>query len=206
MIIYHHLGLGDHFMCYGLVRHFAEQETIQLLCKTHNLPTVQQMYSGHNIELIPVAGDQEANELLQNCSAIKRIGFTDTCNTGDFGKEFYRQAGIPYDTRWKYKINISPPKLIPGVKGKIIIHDKNEFTIHVAGTRIHHISGWTLLDWSYYVENAEKIYCIESSVRQMIEFLNPKGVLYLYSHSGPKNIASRHVWNTYANGSKRLFI
>jgi len=43
--IYHHLGLGDHYVCNGMVRELIKNETTAVLfCKEHNMPTVEAMY------------------------------------------------------------------------------------------------------------------------------------------------------------------
>lgn len=56
LILHHHLGLGDHFICNGLVhalRHQLRVKTLILPVKEHNLPTVRALYEGQEgIELM----------------------------------------------------------------------------------------------------------------------------------------------------------
>ena len=52
--IYHHLGLGDHFICNGLVRQFIDKNKlscVSVVVKTSNLKNVQRMFKDRD-ELI----------------------------------------------------------------------------------------------------------------------------------------------------------
>ena len=64
--LYHHLGLGDHIICNGLVRSLVTTEDYyRLIVKEHNLGSVQFMYRDlKNLECVPVKNDLEANYLL----------------------------------------------------------------------------------------------------------------------------------------------
>ena len=44
--IYHHLGLGDHIICNGLVRFLQKKHNqVSLFCYQHNIENVSFMYS-----------------------------------------------------------------------------------------------------------------------------------------------------------------
>jgi hypothetical protein len=57
--ILHHLGLGDHISCHGIVRYFCEQyKKVYLFVKEHNFENVRFMFNDiKNIEFIK--GDDE---------------------------------------------------------------------------------------------------------------------------------------------------
>jgi hypothetical protein len=63
LYIYHHLGLGDHFDCNGLVRYFAAQpkyEKVGVFAKSNYFDMVEYMYRDtERIEIIPIDGDDE---------------------------------------------------------------------------------------------------------------------------------------------------
>ena len=43
--IYHHLGLGDHIICNGIVRHFKEiHKTVTVFCRPNYFTNVEYMY------------------------------------------------------------------------------------------------------------------------------------------------------------------
>jgi len=204
MIIHHHLGLGDHFICYGLVRHFSESEDVTLVCKKTNHETVVDMYKHHCIEIICVDDDSGANEIFKGSRRkILKIGFTSECETEEeFGREFYRQAGLPYETRWKYELP-KPNKVIqPVIKNQVIIADSADYPIFIGAssfTRL--IDVGSMLQWKEVLENASEIHCIESSVKQYIEFLNPKGKLFLHKFKGKswRVVPSKHNWTIIEN-------
>ena len=45
VFIHHHLGLGDHIICNGLVREFAKSYNINLFCKSKNMYNVSVMFA-----------------------------------------------------------------------------------------------------------------------------------------------------------------
>jgi len=46
LYIYHHLGLGDHISCHGIVRHFCEiKDKVFLFVKENNYKNVKRMFS-----------------------------------------------------------------------------------------------------------------------------------------------------------------
>ena len=57
--LYHHLGLGDHIICNGLVRLLTKNEkTYGLFCKEHNVKSVSFMFRDiKNLSIIPVNND-----------------------------------------------------------------------------------------------------------------------------------------------------
>jgi hypothetical protein len=70
IMVYHHLGLGDHFVCNGLVRAVLEQtkaKRLYLPTKENNMVTVQQMYSDDSrIVCLPVRTDNDVFSLPEN--------------------------------------------------------------------------------------------------------------------------------------------
>ena len=92
--IYHHLGLGDHIICNGLVRSLIKDEEMYVLfVKPHNRSTVEFMYRDlKNLSFIE--GDDEfVNNFLKN-NKIKRediivAGFYNHPNAKEFDETFY---------------------------------------------------------------------------------------------------------------------
>jgi hypothetical protein len=55
LFIYHYLGLGDHVICNGLVRHHSEKEQVSLFCTDQTFKNISFMYRDNkNIKLIPI--------------------------------------------------------------------------------------------------------------------------------------------------------
>lgn len=75
LYIHHHLGLGDHFDCNGMVRYILEKtpfDEVKVFCKDINLSLVKEMYEDNkNIEVISLKsnpdlyGQFDSNEYSQ---------------------------------------------------------------------------------------------------------------------------------------------
>ena len=108
--VYHHLGLGDHIACQGMIRHLAESEPIVVFTLKKNLKNVSRLYHGADkIKFLPVENDAEVRRFLQ---------FTDPKNyiiagheklheelARDIGARFdnvmYKLAGVPFPAKWE---------------------------------------------------------------------------------------------------------
>lgn len=172
MIIYHHLGLGDHFICFGLVMELTKGNG-SIYCKEKNLKSVTDLYHGTNIKLIPIKDDNEVTKYDY------KIGFNSECeNETEFGTEFYAQAKLDYKIRWKYKPNINRKRYTNKKKQDIVICDSLEHKINIDGYRP--TGKESIFDYIYILENAKEIHVIESSFKQLLEFLKPKGKLFYH--------------------------
>ena len=74
ILIYHHLGLGDHLICNGLVRNICENNKNNFLlpAKKHNFQTVKFMFRDlNNLTVVSVDGDECVNSLSSeiNCNS-----------------------------------------------------------------------------------------------------------------------------------------
>ena len=63
LYIHHHLGLGDHFDCNGMVRYILEKtpfEEVRVFCKDINFSLVKEMYEDNkNIEVISLKSNPD---------------------------------------------------------------------------------------------------------------------------------------------------
>lgn len=118
LYIHHHLGLGDHIICNGMVRHYADIHAgIRLFCKSKYLTNVEHMYRDLNNVLfhpIPTAdlqhfetisSEQGAAAVFDHVGApegseLLRIGANNAWSglygraTTTFDQDFYRDAGL----------------------------------------------------------------------------------------------------------------
>lgn len=112
ILLYHHLGLGDHFMCHGIVREYCKKyEKVAIFCYPHNYPTVSFMYRDLPNLMIIQSDDAAAKELIsKNVSQpegskydeIKIVGFQNLNRTDGIPLEwqFYQIAGVPLEKKW----------------------------------------------------------------------------------------------------------
>lgn len=198
MIIHHHLGLGDHFVCNGLVNFIAQQNTdsIDLICKKHNSPTVEYLYSENNkINVVPIECKenelQEVNRyaLSQN-KKILRIGFQ-YCDPKNWDISFYKQVNIDFVERYRFfKLPKHKPKNLIKVPDSpyILVHNqssekKYELNINT-NLDIFYMDkkeGYHLLSYIDVIMHAEEIHCIDSSIFHLIDSI-PSVTNKLYFH------------------------
>lgn len=134
--IYHHLGLGDHIICNGLVRSLVkETEQYTMFVKRHNLTSVSFMYKDLNNLTFLVGDDFYAKSYIKDNkipqSDLIIAGFFRHPRSKQFDDSFYLQNNLPFTYRWeKFKCDrdlIREKKLFDffDVKEKnyIFIHD-----------------------------------------------------------------------------------
>ena len=198
--ILHHLGLGDHFHCNGVVRFLLKEKykdtKVLLFAKQKYLEMVQFMYRDlHNLKVIPISNDEkieqeEINSYLNEGDKIERIGFDYFLKNKHKNKTidmlFYEQFNIDYSQRfnltyWK-RDTFNEEKLY-----NKLVHNKDYIFIHDDPSRgfiipekfiskefqiIKNSYNYSIFDYSKIIENAKEIHVMESSARCMLEYLN----------------------------------
>lgn len=194
--IYHHLGLGDHISCHGIVRYCCEQyKKVYLFVKEHNFENVRFMFNDiKNIEFIK--GDDEFAQkyiISNNIRNIKIIGFNLIPNK-NFELQFYEMAGVPIEYKHsKFFINrdLSKEKEIFNSlglkKNNYIFAHHGEFKLrdgYIDNKDFKIVSpiGFGLFDWMYVIENAREIHCIDSSFICLIDCMKIEDNIPLYNH------------------------
>ncbi len=103
--IYHHLGLGDHIICNGLVRHFKElYGELSVFCKNHNVENVEYMFRDEpKIKIIEIVDDFQVNTFIyqnQIQNDLIKVGFFNDGSEKTFDKFFYKMVNIPFEFRY----------------------------------------------------------------------------------------------------------
>ena len=107
--IFHHIGLGDHIICNGLVRSLIKTDSeYTLFCRPQYLNSVKSMYKDLTNLFFMEGCDHSINNFLStiNPNQIIKIGFEYTPENYSWDEYFYKQHNIPFINRWeKFKIN-----------------------------------------------------------------------------------------------------
>lgn len=204
--IYHHLGLGDHIICNGMVRLFHEKyKEIKLFCKKNNIENVNFMFSDlNNFELIPVNNDYDVIDYINKNnvhSNLIKIGFSEMSKHQPpltFDQAFYKIAEMDFSVRFDY---FRVPRnyemedkvyndLNPNNEPYIFIHDDKERGFQIDKNKINsklkiieNNTKYGLFDMLKIIENAEEIHLMQSSIKDLINsyvFTKPKIFLHLY--------------------------
>ena len=204
--IYHHLGLGDHIICNGIVRHFHKEiGSAKLFCYEHNIKNIGYMFRDlENFELIPVKSDFEAESILNSLdSSIKqiKIGFNRLPEFMDpltFDEAFYAIAGLDFSVRmdeFYLERELESEKEIlnrmnPNGEKYVFIHDDatrgfkiDESRITSEYKKIYNDNSIPLFHCISLIENAEEVHVMQSSIKDLInsfKFEKPKFFLHEY--------------------------
>lgn len=199
IFIYHHLGLGDHFICNGIVRALAEKfDKIHLFCKHHNVMTVAQMYEDINVELIPVNDDNDALRRIQTLETDKVFSIGFKGETVDFDKRFYKQVGLDFSERWsRFECNrnkereerliqsIGLPSLFALVhedRGRGYTIDYSKISLPIVS--MSPVEGFSMIDWLGVADLASEVHCIFSSFSLLVDSVDLKtDLLFIHNYA-----------------------
>jgi len=211
--IYHHLGLGDHFHCNGVVRYLLDNKykgkKVNLFAKRKYHEMVKFMYRDlDNLTIIPISDnekneEQEVKKFIKPNDVIEKIGFEYFLTNKDKGLTidmlFYDQYNIDYNKRfeltyWK-RDHANEEKLFNTLVKKkdfIFIHDDPSRNFNIPDKNIkknyqiiRNSYKYSIFDYCKIIEKAKEIHVMESSARCMIEYLNTeRSDHYLYNFKG----------------------
>lgn len=192
--IYHHLGLGDHVSCHGIVRYYCEKyKKVSLFAKPKYFHHIEYMYNDiENLNIIP-ADDPEVEQYIKkhNLTNVLYVGFT--LNTKEnFIKQFYNMANVPIEyehTKFYINRNIEKEKILFNslniTEDKYIFaHDnslKNSKYLINKNLPIISPDVGDFFDWIYTIENAKEIHCIDSSFICLADLIDTKNIP-LFNH------------------------
>lgn len=202
--IYHHLGLGDHIINNGMVRHFyKEYGAITLFAYKHNVKNVQYMYRDlENFQVIGSESDAQIDAYIQKTGVdCIKIGFSDL---GDlmpelaFDKAFYKLAGLDFSVRFDefyLERDLSKEKevikaLNPTGEKYVFVHDDSSrgFSIDLEKVKtdckiIMNNKQFNVFDYLTLIENAEEVHFMQSSFKELICSFNlDKPTLYQHNY------------------------
>jgi len=189
--IYHHLGLGDHIICNGMVRHYSElYDNVVLFSYSHNLSNVEYMYRDlKNLEVFDFeTEDHLVKYIIENNLQphLIKIGFERLpgyLNKMTFDKAFYRMMGLDFMIRFDkffFKRNDEKENLVcktlnPNDEKYIfVIDDPNRgFNIDMNKVSnnykiIKNNYNFMMFDYIKLLENAEEIHTMQTGFLDLI--------------------------------------
>lgn len=198
LIVYHHLGLGDHFICNGLVNKLSEScDKLYLMCKSNNYETVRCLYEDNNIiDVVKIYDENTDIKLFEKFKNINitLVGFSDF-NNKTFDQSFYTNIGLDFSIRYSYfklptnktnseflfnKLQLKEPYIVIHCESSEcnynlnINSNFNKFYIKRSITN-------NLLDYIDIINNASEIHCIDSSVYHLVDSLKLSSKLYFHN-------------------------
>jgi len=191
-----HLGLGDNFICHGIIREYARQNKVVSFAKPQYYDTVSFMYRDDpNIMILPYDDTQAIQFLVQqNVTQQNFIGigiygqnWNTTLTDKSFDQVFYEQAGVLFNRKFNnFKTvrdlnrELTLFKKFDIKEGEyIFVHDdpSRKFIIHKNLPEgvpvVRNVPGLTnnVFDYCYLIEKAKEVHVIESSFMFMIDYM-----------------------------------
>jgi hypothetical protein len=196
IVLHHHTGLGDHFICNGLVNTLAKTyEEINLVCKRHYSKTIQHLYEDSTNINVLVVDDEFADSVKfasENEMEIVKVGFQHV-DPNNFENSFYNQMGI--DTDVEYTGFMFPERLDGSLElhkkvveklgeNYIFVHDEcssKNFNLNIDSDLPRHAAVKEdtddILDYVDTICNAKEIHVINSGLFNLVFQLYYEGML-----------------------------
>lgn len=221
--IYHHLGLGDHFDCNGMVRHYAsnfDYDSIGVFAKSNYYEMVKHMYrDDEKINVIKVDKNNEQGGvqkyLLENIGHhFLKVGHEHYKNQENKNcwEIFYEQVELPLETRYE-KFHVERDKEAEDLlyqeltnnEPYIFVHDdpSRGFTLdrsHIENKDIRIVENdvsKNIFHFIKIIENAEEIHCMESSFKTLIDIYAKQEKLFFHNfRNHPLGTQSNKNWKT----------
>lgn len=207
--IYPHLGLGDFFICNGLIRKFINlNENYFIFTHKQNYFSLKFMFKDlKNVDFIIGYEDYATNDnfvyeyIKKNnlkSDEIIRITLNSNFNNKSFDENFYLTSGVNFEERWdNFKCDrdlISEENLFNKLNliqnDYIFVHDdiKRNYIIKEEYLKnkkiIRPVIGLTnnIFDYLTIIERAEEVHCMDSSFRMMIDSYSMDKKLYFHTY------------------------
>ena len=231
-----HQGLGDHIVCIGLYKTLAMRfDKCVLPVQKKYFRCVSEMLSDvHNILVTTYEPRStkmnfeswyfflEAQEKIFN-----RIGYISinigsfdtnflTSNTIRFDAEFYRQADVPFENRWKFGKVCRNSKKEEELFNKLVTNSEPYIFLHQDKLRGYSLNPkyfpkgmkiveplpslskkFTATNYLKVIENSSAIHCIESSFCALIETFQLEIPKFAHRYARPEAKLSKQLQFTY---------
>jgi len=220
--IYHHLGLGDHIACNGIVRHYADlYDKVFVFSKSSNIKNILTMYHDDpKIKVIAMddgevktfmAINQNNNYLIVGHEKLTHIMNTQR-NQKLFDEIMYELAEVPIEYKWekfKYQRNLVREKEvyydILGLTDDsefIFIHESNYDPVNKQIPKNIQIirpdnKDVGIFDYLYTISKAKEVHVMNSSFMNLIDCIQLRNDnLYYHEYARPNiNAVLRLPWN-----------
>jgi hypothetical protein len=216
--IYHHLGLGDHIICNGLVRRLINpDDKYSMFVKEHNKISVEFMYRDlTNLSFI-VGDDSFVNKFISENNIEGKdliiCGFTWLANCS-WDEVFYYQHNIDFKERWE-SFNVERDFnmedylydfLNPNNEDFVLIHkigsdglDRINYDRINPNLKKIYVEKHTenIFDYLKLIELAKEIHCVESSFHLLVDSIDLNKNLFFHTVKNNRGFLHKikNKWN-----------
>lgn len=208
IVVYQHLGLGDHFICFGLIREISKLTVdLYLVCKRSNIASLTRLYAHlSNVYLISLPKietyEEEKQSVLllasQANACLFLVGHSNEVSSKSFDIDFYRLAGVHESERYasipqiSHLIGLSDINRAKFLSGRpfLLVHREASYGFlpvvfqksNYDVIEVNKELGDNILKWLQFAEKAEEIHCVPSSFFCMMDLFSRQLNAKLYLH------------------------
>lgn len=215
--IYHHLGLGDHIICNGIVINFLQiYDSVTIFCKSHNFENVSYMYRDvTNLHIIKVDNDDQVRDFINRnvpSGDLIKVGHENLrweAHGETFDQQFYESSGVPFDVRFqRFHLTrdlVEEEKVLkiknPNNEPYIFVHDDPDRGFILDKVRqdlliIKNDKSINIFHLLGLIEHAQEVHLMPSSIRDLCNsynFENTKFFLHSYVRKYPFYLVSKSL-------------
>jgi hypothetical protein len=214
ILIHHHLGLGDHLVCNGLVRELTRQSGAEIACLIvahNNYSSVRKMYLDEPRICCVTPGNYDfsyhdaENYLNDNMHFDSVYHITTKGGRSDWDACFYECAGVPFEKRWSaFKCYRDPGRedellrlINPDGVPFVLVHEECSnvhYNINLNRNRLKVVKVSKLMDcngqqfditdWCKAIERASQVHCVDSSFIHLCCSIRGTGVYHDFHRAG----------------------
>ena len=200
LVIHHHLGLGDHIICNGLVNQISIHQKIYLICKLQYYKNIKYLYKDNkNVKVIPltnfmtrsIKSEKKFSKLLSFflVAKINYIGFKQ--EVGDYFDElFYKQAGIDFQHRYtSFYVPDDSENMVNIPKSKFrLIHQESSlgnYSLNIESNDLINVFvsknlGRNIFSYINLIKNAVEIHCVDSAFIHLVDSYKLSNKLFFH--------------------------
>ena len=210
MAVMTHMGLGDHLVCNGMIRHFAKTYDVVTYVKKQYVESVRDMFRdlGPALTITPVDDDKDAwNKALYEHMVVRTGIFTgrqDWDTVKPWCDAFYANAHLSpkmlrdefFMLRSRDREEFFYRRVIDqlGTDRYVVVHDdpsryapitvKTDLPIVRIGRGLFPVESDTIFDYCTLIERAQEYHGYDSSFAWLVELfrLRPKPKTFLHRH------------------------
>jgi hypothetical protein len=204
LLIIPHLEMGDAIITNGMVRYFSERDNrpIVLLTRRDYLDDVRLMYSDNSRIQVFGANHIEVvrGDWIPQWPGALKLGYFNggPFDVSQWDREFYRQAGVPFDARWGSFFSPNIPSTPRPKDDFFLVHEDHRRGYNIdrrqvpLWTRVDITRRPSFWDWLPEILRARELHFIDSSFLNLADILWTLGLLN----------ETRLVWHKYARKSE----
>ena len=201
ILVHHHLGLGDHIICNGLINYLSKSKKIYLICKIQYYKNINYLYSQNkNVVVVPLTkfmykstkSEKRFSRIYSNLlrSKILYLGFNQ--QKGEYFDElFYKHAAVDFSNRYdSFHVPENSVNMIekPDVEFRLVHRESSikNYNLKIKSDDLLTIFvtrelGKNIFSYIDLIRSATEIHCVDSAFIHLVDSFGLSSNLYFHN-------------------------